>query len=215
MADVIFYEKPGCAGNARQKELLRRAGHRLEVRDLLAEPWSSETLLPFLAGVPVEAWFNRTAPRVKSGEVVPKALDPDAALALLLEDHLLIRRPLLQSGARREVGFLAAVVQDWIGLDPPEPVSCGGLEGCGRGGSASGPSHQGDLVALGGLGRPGARAGGASQLASGTLGAAPAFPVARWDVNLLSASPVAALPRSQDVPFQPAETGSTPRAALR
>ena len=36
MADVIFWEKPGCAGNARQKALLAAAGHRLKVRDLLA-----------------------------------------------------------------------------------------------------------------------------------------------------------------------------------
>jgi hypothetical protein len=34
MAEVIFYEKAGCAGNARQKALLRASGHQLVVRDL-------------------------------------------------------------------------------------------------------------------------------------------------------------------------------------
>lgn len=29
MAHLVFYEKPGCAGNARQKALLRAAGHTL------------------------------------------------------------------------------------------------------------------------------------------------------------------------------------------
>lgn len=121
MANVVFWGRPGCAGNERQKALLRAAGHVVEARDLLAHPWTAAELQPFLRGVPVADWFNRMAPRVKEGKVVPEALGEEEALALLLEDHLLIRRPLLQVGARREVGFLAAVVQDWIGLDPVEP----------------------------------------------------------------------------------------------
>jgi len=136
MAHVVFYEKPGCAGNERQKALLRAAGHQLEVRDLLRHPWTEAELRPFLAGLPVAEWFARTAPRVKAREVVPEALGEAEALALLLDDPLLIRRPLLQVGARREAGFLAAVVQDWIGLEPVEPPAapgqgCGGGAGCG------------------------------------------------------------------------------------
>ena len=44
MARVIFWEKPGCQGNERQKEILLASGHDLEVRDLLAETWSVESL---------------------------------------------------------------------------------------------------------------------------------------------------------------------------
>ena len=44
MTDVVFYEKPGCLSNARQKALLQALGHRLTVRDLLAEPWTTERL---------------------------------------------------------------------------------------------------------------------------------------------------------------------------
>jgi nitrogenase-associated protein len=134
MAHVIFYEKPGCTGNARQKALLLAAGHTLDVRDLLAWPWEREELRAFLKGAPVEDWFNRLSPRIKSGEIRPEDYDATEALSLLLQDHLLIRRPLLQVGNRREVGFLSAVVSDWIGLDPvdpPEPVACGGSEHCG------------------------------------------------------------------------------------
>jgi hypothetical protein len=50
---------------------------------LLSEPWSRESLLAFLNPLPVDQWFNRAAPRIKSGEVVPEALDADDALALL------------------------------------------------------------------------------------------------------------------------------------
>jgi nitrogenase-associated protein len=118
MARIVFYEKPGCGGNARQRALLRAAGHDLEARSLLAEPWTRESLLAFLAPLPVAQWFNRAAPRVKSGEVVPEALDADAALAALLAEPLLIRRPLMQreDGARL-VGFDTAQVQAFVGLD--------------------------------------------------------------------------------------------------
>jgi len=130
MADIVFYEKPGCGGNARQKALLRSAGHALEVRDLLRWPWTRESLLEFLAPLPVAEWFNRAAPRVKSGDLRPEALDPGAALALLLADPLLIRRPLMSQGDTRMVGFDVARVQAWVGLGPKGPAAGTALEGC-------------------------------------------------------------------------------------
>lgn len=116
MTHLVFYEKPGCGGNARQKAWLAEAGHTLEVRDLLSWPWTRDALLEFLGPLPVEQWFNRAAPRVKSGEVEPHTLDPDSALSLLLEEPLLIRRPLMACGQARLVGFDPVAVNDWIGL---------------------------------------------------------------------------------------------------
>ncbi|MCK9215262.1 MAG: hypothetical protein M0P52_12565, partial [Rhodoferax sp.] len=95
MTHLVFFEKPGCGGNARQRAALEAAGHTLERRNLLSAHWTSESLLAFLAPLPVPDWFNRAAPRVKSGEVQPDALDAEAALALLLQEPLLIRRPLM------------------------------------------------------------------------------------------------------------------------
>jgi nitrogenase-associated protein len=116
MANVIFYEKPGCANNARQKRLLMEAGHELIVRNLLETCWTAEELRAFFGDKPVSEWFNRAAPGVKSGEVVPEALGEQDALDLMLEDPLLIRRPLMQVGERREAGFDTQRVQEWIGL---------------------------------------------------------------------------------------------------
>jgi len=127
MAEVVFYEKPGCAGNARQKTLLEQAGHRLIVRDLLSTVWTDQTLRPFFGDRPVAEWFNRAAPAVKSGAVNPDALDEEEALALLLADPLLIRRPLMRVGDRRACGFDVDAVDDWIGL-ARKPV--GNVEGC-------------------------------------------------------------------------------------
>lgn len=132
MAHVIFYEKPGCAGNARQKALLRAAHHTREVRDLLRWSWTAESLLAFLEPLPVAEWFNRAAPRIKSAEVVPETLDAGAALALLLAQPLLIRRPLMALGKQRMVGFDAERVHAWVGLGENAPVSRPHtpLEGC-------------------------------------------------------------------------------------
>lgn len=124
MAQITFWEKPGCGGNAQQKALLLAAGHQLVVKNLLTEAWTAPRLLEFLGALPVAEWFNLAAPRVKSGEVVPTALDRDAALALLLAEPLLIRRPLMErvDAPRRMVGFDTARVADWVGLAPAAPA---------------------------------------------------------------------------------------------
>lgn len=132
MAQIHFYEKPGCANNARQKQMLREAGHELVVHDLLETPWRAEELRAFFGERPVAEWFNRAAPRIKSGEIVPEDLDDAAALALMLDDHLLIRRPLMQVGDLRSVGFDADKVHAWIGLNPDEEAARADLESCRR-----------------------------------------------------------------------------------
>ncbi len=76
MAKVIFYEKPGCGGNARQKALLVASGHEIEARNLLTEIWTPDALRPFFGARPVAEWFNAASPRVKSGEITPAELAP-------------------------------------------------------------------------------------------------------------------------------------------
>jgi nitrogenase-associated protein len=134
MERVIFFEKPGCATNARQKAMLAAAGHELDVRNLLTESWTAERLRGFFGDMPVTQWFNRAAPRVKSGEVDPARTDAATALMLMLDDPLLIRRPLLQLGAWRCAGFDAIAVDDAIGLalDRTEEEARP-LEGCAHG----------------------------------------------------------------------------------
>lgn len=128
MAHVRFYEKPGCATNARQKTMLSEAGHTVEALSLLAEPWTTERLAGFFMDMPVSQWFNRASPRVKSGEIDPFGLDADTALARLIADPLLIRRPLMEVGDWRSAGFDAAVIDRAIGLRLDEVQ--GPTEGC-------------------------------------------------------------------------------------
>ncbi len=118
MTEILFWGKAGCAGNARQIALLRASGHRVEVRDLRDEAWTADSLRPFFGNDPVEAWFNRGAPRVKRGEIRPDTLSEAEALAVLIGEPLLIRRPLLAGGGRLAAGFDAGLIAGWIGLAP-------------------------------------------------------------------------------------------------
>ena len=131
MAVVVFYEKPGCSGNARQRALLEAAGHTVVAKDLLRTPWTRMGLHSFLDALPVAQWFNRNAPAVKSGEIVPEECDEATALALLQAHPLLIRRPLLEVDGVRRAGFDAAAIDAWIGL--PGAAAAGDLEACRHG----------------------------------------------------------------------------------
>jgi nitrogenase-associated protein len=131
MTHIIFYEKPGCANNARQKQLLEAAGHSLSVRNLLSEPWTADRLLGFFVGKPVTEWFNNAAPKVKSGTIESEKLQAADAIALMLVDPILIRRPLMEAGGQRSVGFDPAHVEAWIGLTKP-PADGADLETCRR-----------------------------------------------------------------------------------
>lgn len=128
MAHIIFFEKPGCGGNARQKAMLEAAGHVVEAKNLLTEPWTRQRLLSFLETLPVPHWFNRAAPEVKNGTIVPEEIDAATALSLFVNHPIFIRRPLMQAvddepRISRHVGFVLEDVEAWIGLGdawPPE-----------------------------------------------------------------------------------------------
>ncbi len=110
---VLFYEKPGCAANARQKALLTASGYLLEVHDLLQTRWTAETLRPYFADRPVAEWFNPASPRVKSREISPGAMTEKEALKVMLLDPILIRRPLIELEGIKTAGFTEDHLRLW------------------------------------------------------------------------------------------------------
>ncbi len=116
MVTVVFYEKPGCINNTKQKRLLAEAGHRVDARNLLTAHWRIDELRSYFEGMPLSEWFNPSAPAIKNGEIVPAALDEEQTLLLMQHDPLLIRRPLMQVGDARRAGFDVDQVNNWIGL---------------------------------------------------------------------------------------------------
>lgn len=124
MTELVFYEKPGCIGNLKQQKLLRNQGFDFVIRDLISECWSVEKLRPYFEDKPVALWFNATAPRVKSGELSIDDLNEVEALTLMVEDPILIRRPLLEFGDLRQSGFETGTVLTALGvvLNPAEKL---------------------------------------------------------------------------------------------
>lgn len=139
MATVVFYEKPGCANNTKQKVLLAAAGHTVWARNLLTEKWTPMRLRPFFGDLPVARWFNPSAPSIKSGAVDPSAMTEDSALLAMVSDPLLIRRPLMEADGQQRVGFDVGEVDRWIGLKrrPASPAGKLDLESCPRGHAAN------------------------------------------------------------------------------
>ncbi len=119
MAEIIFYEKPGCINNTKQKQLLTAAGHLVIARNLLNEAWSAKRLETFFNALPVAEWFNRTAPRVRDGLINPDSLDKEGALAEMIAEPLLIRRPLMIIDGSPVVGFDAEKLNIRFGLGLP------------------------------------------------------------------------------------------------
>lgn len=105
MKFVIFYEKPGCLTNARQKEALRGAGYKVIERDLLNHGMSEAELYEFFKNMPVTKWFNPNAPQIKKGQVLPVDLTPQEALTMITKNPILLRRPLMIIGDRKLCGF--------------------------------------------------------------------------------------------------------------
>ena len=103
--NFLFFEKSGCGGNARQKELLKKHNIIFEVRDLLNTKWSYEDLLGYFDGLEVADMFNSFAPQVRDKEIDITKLSKDEAINLMIKNPILIKRPLMQINGTKICGF--------------------------------------------------------------------------------------------------------------
>lgn len=115
---VVFYEKPFCAANAKQKQILRKSGCTLIERNLLEHGLESDDLRSFMGTTAVSEWFNPAAPAIKNGLVLPDTLNETEAITLLMSDPILIRRPLMIIGSEKLCGFdsvkVAEVLEHYV-----------------------------------------------------------------------------------------------------
>ena len=103
--NFLFFEKSGCGGNARQKELLKKHNITFEVRDLLNTKWSYEDLVGYFDGLEVADMFNSFAPQVRDREIDITKLSKDEAINLMIKNPILIKRPLMQINGAKICGF--------------------------------------------------------------------------------------------------------------
>ncbi|MGA9047249.1 ArsC/Spx/MgsR family protein [Sulfuricurvum sp.] len=123
---VVFYEKPFCAANAKQKQILRKSGCTLIERNLLEHGLDAEALRSFMGDKKVVEWFNPAAPAIKNGEVSPESLDEAEAMELLMSNPILIRRPLMIIGAEKLCGFDENRVSEVLDryVEPMPKINC-------------------------------------------------------------------------------------------
>jgi arsenate reductase (glutaredoxin) len=118
MATVLFYEKPGCSNNTRQKAMLELSGHCVESVNLLEYPWSKEELEEFLGEKSVAECFNPAAPAITSGKLNPLEFTKEEAIAMMIQEPLLIKRPLMKIGTLHIQGFDITTLRNLISLEP-------------------------------------------------------------------------------------------------
>ncbi len=123
---VVFYEKPFCAANAKQKALLRAGGCTVIERNLLEHGLDRTELRSFMGDKPVPEWFNPAAPAIKNALIVPHSLNEEEALDLMMNDPILIRRPLMIIGTNRVCGFDEKRVSEMLEryIEPMPKINC-------------------------------------------------------------------------------------------
>lgn len=120
---VIFYEKPGCATNTKQKKSIRDAGYFVIERDLLNNEMSKEMLYEFVKDKPVSEWFNVNAPKIKNKEIDPSLFNEQDALDLFLKEPILIKRPLMVIGDQKFCGFDSGRIEKILNIKFQTKVS--------------------------------------------------------------------------------------------
>lgn len=129
MAEIEFFEKPGCINGEKQKAILARAGHGVHCIDILTYPWDQQSLLPFLGGGSPVLIMNSTAPAIKNGDLDPEQLSFDEAVDLMIDSPILIKRPLIKVDGLCIQGFtdkrLIPYLGDWSGDE--DVVTCPNL----------------------------------------------------------------------------------------
>ncbi|WP_018277268.1 ArsC/Spx/MgsR family protein [Teredinibacter turnerae] len=129
MQTLVFFEKPGCISNAKQKKLLSSAGISFTTENILEYAWDPLSLAPFFSGTPVVEWINPNAPAVKDGEIDPTQVTEHEALAMMVNSPILIRRPLIQVGNLKWAGFDLPYIAEILGVSG-DYASTQGIESC-------------------------------------------------------------------------------------
>ncbi|MDP3300452.1 MAG: ArsC/Spx/MgsR family protein [Sulfuricurvum sp.] len=123
---VVFYEKPFCAANAKQKSILRASGCTIIERNLLEHGLDGDTIRSFMGDKIVSEWFNPAAPAIKNGHLLPDSFNEVEAMEMLMNDPILIRRPLMIIGTEKLCGFDAKKVSEVLDryVEPMPKINC-------------------------------------------------------------------------------------------
>lgn len=102
---IIFYEKTGCVGNAKQKKVLSYHQISFETRSILDTSWSVENLTPFFEGLSTKEMINPFAPQITNKELNISGFTKEELIKLMVKTPILIKRPLLVIADKKICGF--------------------------------------------------------------------------------------------------------------
>ena len=121
--NITFYEKPGCAGNKKQKEILSLNGLSFHIKSILDTHWTSDTLTPFFDGLDKHEIINTFAPQIKNNEIDINDYSKEELIDIMCQNPILIKRPLLQIGQNYICGFDIPKINALLGIEICEHIS--------------------------------------------------------------------------------------------
>lgn len=121
-SNIIFYEKTGCAGNSRQKKVLKSFGIRFEVKSLLETNWDIVTLEPFFKNIDKTKIVNLSAPKIKNNDIDISFFTKNELIKMMCDDPILIKRPLIQIDQHYICGFDIKMINDILNTSIKENI---------------------------------------------------------------------------------------------
>jgi len=115
--NIIFYEKTGCSGNKKQKELLKSNGIFFHIKSILDTHWTKDTLEPFFEGLNKSEIINQFAPQIKNNEIKINEYSKEELIELVCQNPILIKRPLIQIGSNYICGFDIIKINNILGTN--------------------------------------------------------------------------------------------------
>ena len=105
MIPIIFYEKPNCKNNIKQKKELSSLGFKVLATNILQTKFSKEQLMSFFKNHDIKKCINKNAPDIKHNKINISELSSNALLELMIKNPILIKRPLMSLGSQKFCGF--------------------------------------------------------------------------------------------------------------
>ena len=131
---LIFYGKPVCKTNKKQIAQLKSLEIPLIVNDLLKTPWTETELCQYFGATDKSLWVNTSAPQIKNAELDLETISEGELLHLMVDNPILIRRPLIKFGDQRTAGFdLKTIIALYDGnISAVTPIKRHKVEICSR-----------------------------------------------------------------------------------
>lgn len=111
MAEVQILGLTVCDSCRAARKALEAAGHAVAFRDLRKEPIGKDEILKLWQELG-PSLLNKSSTTWRGLSEDEKARDP---VELLAEHPTLIKRPIVSDGAKRSLGWNAAVQKNWLG----------------------------------------------------------------------------------------------------